>query len=84
MIELTIEVKGMRCGMCESHVNDVVRRVDGVKKVSSSHLKNKTVVIAEDDVDRESIVRAIAAQGYETGHMECGPYVKRGLFGRKK
>ncbi|MDE7076510.1 MAG: cation transporter, partial [Clostridia bacterium] len=34
MIELTIEVEGMKCGMCESHVNDVVRRVSGVKKVN--------------------------------------------------
>ncbi len=33
MIELIIEVEGMKCGMCESHVNDVVRKVVGVKKV---------------------------------------------------
>lgn len=84
MVELTIEVEGMRCGMCESHINDVVRRVDGVKKVSSSHSKNQTVVIAEDIVNTESIANAIKAQGYEVGRIECAPYVKRGLFGRLK
>ena len=84
MLKWTIEVEGMRCGMCESHVNDVVRRVEGVKKVSSSHAKNQTVVIAEELVAGESIVKAIQAQGYGVGRVECEPYVKRGLFGRKK
>lgn len=84
MIELTIEVEGMKCGMCESHVNDVVRRVDGVKKVSSSHAKNQTVVVAEDNVNQEEIVKAITAQGYGVGRIEAKPYVRRGLFGRKK
>ena len=41
----------MRCGMCETHVNDVVRRVDGVKKVKSSHAKGRTEVVAEDSVN---------------------------------
>ena len=84
MVELTVEVEGMKCGMCESHVNDVVRRVDGVKKVTSSHTKNQTVVVAEDNVNQEEIVRAVTAQGYGVGRMECAPYVKRGLFGRRK
>lgn len=84
MTELTIQVEGMKCGMCESHVNDVVRRVAGVKKVTSSHSKNQTVVVAEDGVDKEEIVKAITAQGYRVGATEEKPYVKRGLFGRKK
>ncbi|MGN0806305.1 MAG: heavy-metal-associated domain-containing protein [Candidatus Coproplasma sp.] len=84
MIELKIEVEGMHCGMCESHVNDVVRRVNGVKKVSSSHSKNQTVVVAEDDVNQEAIVQAIKAQGYAVGRVDSKPYIKRGLFGKKK
>lgn len=84
MIELTIEVEGMHCGMCETHVNDVVRHVEGVKKVSSSHAKGRTVVIAEDAVSRENVVRAISEQGYGVGKVEIKPYEKRGFFGRKK
>lgn len=84
MIELTIEVEGMKCGMCESHVNDVVRKVSGVQKVHSSHAKNRTVVIADDGVSQEEIVKAIAAQGYGVGKTEAKTYEKRGLFGRKK
>lgn len=84
MIELTIKVEGMMCGMCESHVNDAVRRVNGVKKVSSSHSKAKTVVIAEESVDSDSIVEAIRSQGYGVGDVERKPFVKRGIFGRRK
>ncbi|MGN1104368.1 MAG: heavy-metal-associated domain-containing protein [Candidatus Coproplasma sp.] len=84
MTELKIQVEGMHCGMCESHVNDVVRRVAGVKKVSSSHARNQTVVIAEDGVDKEAIVQAIKSQGYAVGRVDSQPYVKRGLFGKRK
>ncbi|MCM1438854.1 MAG: cation transporter [Roseburia sp.] len=84
MIEITVEVEGMKCGMCESHVNGVVRRVEGVKKVSSSHAKGRTVVVAEDGVNREEIVKAVTAQGYGVGKITEKPYEKRGLFGRKK
>ena len=31
MIQYTLEVEGMQCGMCESHVNDAVRRAFRVK-----------------------------------------------------
>ena len=34
MVKITLEVKGMACGMCESHINDTVRRQFEVKKVS--------------------------------------------------
>ncbi len=84
MLKITLEVEGMRCGMCETHVNDVVRRMDGVKKVRSSHAKGRTEVITEDGVNIELIKEAIAKQGYGVGRIETEPYVKRGLFSRKR
>ena len=45
MIETTVYVDGMMCGMCESHVNDAVRKAfPEAKKVSSSHTKGQTVI----------------------------------------
>lgn len=84
MIELIIEVDGMKCGMCESHINDVVRRVSGVKKVNSSRKKNQTIVIIEDSANQEEIIKAIKNQGYDVGKTKVSPYVKRGLFARFK
>ena len=84
MIKITMMVEGMHCGMCETHVNDVVRRVEGVKKVTSSHVKGRTVVIAEDGINTSLIKEAIAKQGYGVGRIETVSYEKRGLFSRKK
>ncbi len=84
MLKIVLEVEGMRCGMCETHVNDVVRRVEGVRKVASSHAKRRTEVIAEDSVNIELIREAIIKQGYGVGKITCVPYEKRGLFSRKR
>ena len=69
----------MGCGMCESHVNDVVRRVKGVKKVTSSHTKNCTEVIAEEGVDIALIKDVIQNQGYRVGEVSSEPFSKKGL-----
>ena len=92
MLKVIFEVEGMRCGMCETHVNDVVRRVEGVKKVTSSHAKGvtsshakgRTEVIAEDGADIERIKEAIEKQGYGVGKIETEPYEKRGLFSLRR
>ena len=44
MVETILKVNGMMCGMCESHINDVVRKNAEVNKVSSSHTKGETVI----------------------------------------
>ena len=84
MLKIKLEVEGMRCGMCETHVGDVVRRVEGVKKVASSHAKGRTEVLAEDSVDIMRIKAAITAQGYAVGNIQSQPYEKHGLFSRKR
>ena len=84
MIKIEFEVDGMRCGMCEAHINDAVRRVEGVRKVSSSHKKGKTEVIAQDGTNPEMIKQAIEQQGYIVKNTESGSYEKRGLFSRKE
>ncbi|MGN1122586.1 MAG: heavy-metal-associated domain-containing protein [Eubacteriales bacterium] len=65
MIKITVQVDGMMCGMCESHVNDAVRRAFPVKKVTSSHRKGETVIIAETDISEEQLRTVIEATGYE-------------------
>ena len=81
MIEITLSVDGMRCGMCESHVNDAVRKACKVKKVTSSHGNGRTTVVADDNTDVNAIVNAIAAQGYKVSDVETKQYEKRCLFG---
>lgn len=64
MKKTTAKVEGMRCGMCESHVNDIVRRNFNVKKVTSSHVKGETVILSGQPIDAEQLVRVISADGY--------------------
>ena len=39
MLQITVKIDGMMCGMCEAHVNDAIRKAFPVKKVSASHSK---------------------------------------------
>ena len=55
MWKYTVEVRGMMCAMCESHVNDAVRRALRVKSVRSSRAKNETVVLAEQALDEAKL-----------------------------
>ena len=80
MIETVLKVNGMMCGMCESHVNEVVRKTAEVKKVTSSHTKGETVILSEQPVDVETLKAAIAETGYTVTGAQTRPYEKKGFF----
>ena len=80
MIKLTVEIEGMVCGMCEAHINDALRNAFSVKKVTSSHTKKQTVIIAEKDIPEQELKDAIAKTGYEVVSVSSEPYEKKGLF----
>ena len=87
MIETTVYVDGMMCGMCESHVNDAVRKAfPEAKKVSSSHTKGQTVIQSEQELDEQKLRDAINATGYMAGEISTAVYEKKGFFhfGKKK
>lgn len=81
MVKTTVKVRGMMCGMCESHINDAVRREFTVKKVTSSRAKGETVIISEEPIDAEKLCNVIDATGYEAGEVTSESYEKKGLFG---
>ena len=84
MLKITVQVDGMMCGMCESHVNDAVRKAFKVKKVTSSHSKGQTVILTENDIDEGTLRSAISATGYEVKSVSKEPYEKKGLFGFRR
>ena len=59
MKKITLGIDGMMCGMCETHINNCVRTSFNVKSVKSSHLKNETVIIAEDGLNEAELKAAI-------------------------
>lgn len=80
MIQITVAVDGMQCGMCEAHVNDAIRNHFKVKKVKSSHGKGTTVIVTEEDIPDDQLKDAIAQTGYTPGVITREAYKKRGLF----
>ncbi len=80
MKKITVEIDGMMCGMCESHVNDCVRENFDVGKVTSSHSKGETVIITENDIDEAKLREAVNKTGYKVVSIKEEPYEKKGLF----
>ena len=83
MYKTTVVVHGMACGMCEAHINDVVRKTyPKAKKVSSSARKKLTTFLTEEKIDPTLLEKAINATGYEFISSETEEYVKKGLFSK--
>lgn len=80
MLKITLKIDGMMCGMCEAHVNDAIRAVFPIKKVSSSHSKGETVILSEQDLSEEKLCEAVAKTGYQVLSVSKEPYEKKGLF----
>ena len=83
MIKTTLKIDGMMCGMCETHINDVIRREFKIKKTTSSHKKGETVILSEEELDRDKLKKAITDLGYDLSSIESETYEKKGLFSRK-
>ena len=65
MFKTILKIEGMRCNMCEAHINDVIRKtVPDAKKVKSSHKKGESVFASEQEPDKSKLEEAIAATGY--------------------
>ncbi|MDE5931509.1 MAG: heavy-metal-associated domain-containing protein [Lachnospiraceae bacterium] len=80
MVKITVDIEGMACGMCEAHINEAVRNAFQVKKVSSSHSKKKTVIIAEQDIPEQRLKEVVTKAGYDAISVSSEPYEKKGLF----
>lgn len=79
MLKITLKIDGMMCGMCESHINDTIRKNFAVKKVTSSHSKGKTEIIAEKPIPEEDLRKAIGDTGYTLDDMQIEAYEKKGF-----
>lgn len=80
MTKTILNIEGMQCGMCESHVNDAIRNSFAVKKVTSSHAKNRTEILSEQPLDEQKLREVIDKTGYTLTGLTSEPYEKRGLF----
>lgn len=80
MVKMTVKIEGMACGMCETHINDTIRKNFTVKKVTSSHKKGESEIIVEEPLDETALKKAIADTGYTVLSIETAPYEKKGFL----
>ena len=85
MVKTVLKIDGMMCGMCEAHMNDLIRKNFKVKKVTSSAKDGETVIISDAELDIPWAKKQINDIGYEMVDYTSEPYEKKGLFhfGRK-
>lgn len=64
MYKYILGIDGMRCGMCESHVQETLMKSIKLKKVKASHSKNVAVVISEESLNLEDFKKVLDPTGY--------------------
>ena len=80
MVKTVLKIDGMMCGMCEAHMNDLIRKNFKVKKVTSSAKDGETVIISDAELDIPWAKKQIKDIGYELVDYTSEPYEKKGLF----
>ena len=80
MYQTIASIDGMMCNMCETHINEMIRKKNKVKKLSSSHKKNETVIISEKPISKDELEEGLSEMGYHCLDAKSEEYVKKGLF----
>ena len=71
MIKTKAKVGGMMCGMCETHVQEAIRKtLSESSKVKADRKKGIVEFCTPTAVDEEALKKAIESIGYEYGGME--------------
>lgn len=60
-----LNVLGMRCGMCEMHLEDLIRKNFDVKKVKADRFKNNMTIYSNIELDLNEVESAINKSGYQ-------------------
>lgn len=86
MVKLTLNIDGMMCGMCESHLCETVRKAWPDAKVHASHRKGTMEIIRQEDLSDEDLHRVLDPTGYrlkKIAHETQETGLKKGsLLGR--
>ncbi len=64
MYEIKLDIDGMACGMCESHINDAIRNKLSIKKVKSNHRKGTSIITSEESLSQADIEKVLDGTGY--------------------
>lgn len=78
MQKITLDIDGMKCSMCESHVSDAIRKaLPEASKVKVSASKNEATFLLDDDKSPDEAVSGVEKEGYRVLHIYAEPYTKK-------
>ncbi len=80
MFKITVKIEGMRCGMCEAHINDIIRKSFKIKKVNSSYHQKLTQIITNEGIDEHQLRKVISELGYQVMDISCEEYQKKKIL----
>lgn len=66
----TFSVHGMHCGSCEVLIEQKIKTIHGVKRVSVHHQKQKAIIEGDRAISREEIDEVIREDGYSVSDAE--------------
>lgn len=85
MTQVTVQLEGMMCGMCESHVKDAIRKgIPDAKDVSASHTTNIATFFLESDLPKGMIQHELKTAIEPTGYRVLSVKTEAGVQAEKK
>ncbi len=70
MKKMKFQVTGMVCNGCENRVQNALKQIEGVEKVTASHQKGTVTVQSKTDIDARILLDAIENLGYTVHKAE--------------
>ena len=81
LVQYILSVRQMRCGMCESHIQDVIRKNFDVVKVKANRHKKQVLILSKIPFDESKLTEVMNSTGYPyLGIIDKKVVVKKGLF----
>jgi len=65
-----LEIPDMRCGMCELHIENTIRKVVNAKKVVANRFKNLATIYSDESLDINAVKDEIKKTGYKVLNIE--------------
>ena len=63
-------------------MDEAIKSAYKVKKVTSSHADNKTIIITDEEITDESLSKIVSDTGYQLKGIERESYEKKGIFAK--
>jgi Cu+-exporting ATPase len=63
-VRTTLALSGLTCAACAAAVTKALEQVEGVREVTVTEDRSRALVVADERVSADALVRAVARLGY--------------------